>query len=217
MAKKATRKRKAKIRVRVRLPLEDERWRPAGEIIDRLLPHIGDKGLIAADLNKRLVSGKVHSLHRVIDRLPEVLLASYWEYRQLTYWTNGEARVALRLPGPQWKGVEWLTWVDGTFYFWLPDCEREWSVLAPKQIEESKTEASEPLASEPLAGEPLRRKPGPRPTRGWKLFIASKLYDLQRAGKPTPPATDLAQLCEDELDYQPDISHLQRWLRQLLD
>jgi hypothetical protein len=64
--------------------------------------------------------------------------------------------------------------------------------------------------------EPLRRKPGRKPREDWKLFVAAKLWDLRKAGKPVPTAADLAQFCENELGYQPDISHLQKWLRELL-
>jgi hypothetical protein len=65
--------------------------------------------------------------------------------------------------------------------------------------------------------EPLRRKPGRKPKKDWKLFVAAKLWEMRKAGQRVPPAADFAQLCENELGYQADISHLQKWLRLLID
>ena len=62
-----------------------------------------------------------------------------------------------------------------------------------------------------------RRKPGPRPTKSWKLYVAAELHRIvEIEGNQPPPASDLAQFCEDNLGYQPDIREIQRLLRHLL-
>ena len=46
------------------LPLDDMRWRPVAEIVEKLLPHIGNKVLIAHDLTKALASEKIRCMRR---------------------------------------------------------------------------------------------------------------------------------------------------------
>lgn len=62
-----------------------------------------------------------------------------------------------------------------------------------------------------------RRKPGPQPTENWKLYVAAELHRIvEIEGKQPPPASHFAQLCEDNLGYQPDIREVQKLLRHLL-
>jgi hypothetical protein len=91
------------------------------------------------------------------------------------------------------------------FYLWQPHCVKVWPALAPQPV----------AAREAEAGEPLGRKPGPRPKKEWKLFIAHKLYILKEAGKPTPTAGELADCCRHDLGYMPDESAINLWLREL--
>jgi len=46
------------------LPPDDPRWRPAAEIVKRLLPHVGSKILIAHDLTEALASGQIRCMRR---------------------------------------------------------------------------------------------------------------------------------------------------------
>jgi hypothetical protein len=197
-------------------PLDDMRWRPADEIIERLFPHIGSKILIAHDLTEALASEKVHCMRRriVIGGHPltghrELVRASFWAEHRFTYWPNGTIRVEVR-PPQNHRGPWAFTWIaNWLFYLWQPHCVKVWPTLAPREADESEAEASEPTM--------VRRRPGPKPKKDWKLFVAAKLWEARKTGKRVPTAANLAQDCEDELGYQPDTSHLQRWLRQLLD
>jgi hypothetical protein len=94
---------------------------------------------------------------------------------------------------------------DPDVYVWRP-----WEVLpvsVPHAAKESEPEESE------------RGKPGPRPKKDWKWFIAHRLCELRKAGK-SETAADLAELCQRELKYLPDesaINTLRKGLQRLLD
>jgi hypothetical protein len=200
MAKKA----KPPAAIRVLLPLDDMRWRPVDEIVDKLVPHIGDKALIAGDLDERLKSGEVRSMRRsvviaparLINRPPELLLASYWTEHCVMYWWNGDIRIALR-PPPNHQGPWCFTWVGGAFYLWLPDCEKAWRALA----------ATAPHIAE------TDNKTGPHAE--WQMFVAMKWCTLRHTDKPIPTAAELAHLCVDELGYLPHTTAVSRLLRKL--
>jgi hypothetical protein len=186
------------------LPLDDMlRWRPVAEIAKRLLPHIGNKSLIAQDLTEALASEKIHCMcRRPAGR--ELLPASFWTEYYLECLPNGGIGAA-RCPPPNQYGP--LSIFNGVFYLWQPDCVEVWPALTPQEIDASEAEASESPSP--------RRKPGRKPKEDWKLFVAAKLWEMRKAGQRVPPAADFAQLCENELRYQPDISEIQKWLRQL--
>jgi hypothetical protein len=62
-----------------------------------------------------------------------------------------------------------------------------------------------------------RRKPGRQTTANWKLHVAGELHRIVLVEKkPAPPASYFAQFCENKLRYQPDISAVQKLLRNLL-
>jgi hypothetical protein len=61
-----------------------------------------------------------------------------------------------------------------------------------------------------------RRKPGPKVKKDWRLHAAAHVYDVKKKTGRTPPASEIAQYCEDTLDYQPDSSEIQKLLRYLL-
>jgi hypothetical protein len=188
------------------LPLDDTRWRSVPEIIERHFPHSDkdNKKLIARDLTERVESEKIHCMRRhTREGHPEPVPASFWADHCFACSRNGDIRVAFRPPPNSGLSFYWIE--KWAFYLWQPDCERVWPALAPQAVAARKAEA----------GEPLRRKPGPRPTKEWKLFIAHTLYILQEAGKPTPTAGELAELCQDELGYEPDESAINLWLREL--
>jgi hypothetical protein len=215
------------------LPLDDmQRWTPIAEIVGRLFPHIGNKSLIAQDLTEALASWKIRCMRRhtnehmlkadplsdaqlyamaigkVADEVGhhqpvgrELLSAAFWVEYCLVCSPNGDIRVGLRPPSRPT-----FTWTaNWVFYLWEPDCVEVWPALTPQAV----------AAHEPEANKPLGRKPGPRPTKEWKLFIAHKLYVLHEAGKPTPSAGELAELCREELGYEPDESAIRLWLREL--
>jgi hypothetical protein len=202
-AKKAKRKREAAIRVQ-----DDPRWRPLIEAYKLLLPR--PVLSTAFDLLALLKSGKLPCVRRPATNPSQCkrVRASFWRDRQLDESTISYDVIYIYGPDlvtERGRFRDPQTRLDGReFYVW-------WPALAPQAAK-----ANEAKASEAEASEPLRRKPGRRPKQDWKLFVAAKLWELRRIGKPIPTAADLAQDCEDELGDQPDISHLQRWLRQLL-
>jgi DnaB-like helicase N terminal domain len=286
------------------LPLDDVRWRPVAEIVERLFPHISDRILIAHDLTEALASKKIRCMRRVVmgpadaaerrdieleqqvlgaallnqslevtlsaehfsvplhrqlfetiarvralhgvitpqliiasmggdagiifadgitvgqyveglaaeASLPrnvpghrELVLASFWVEHCFTY-SNGDICVGVRPPnhhGP-WS----FTWTKSAFYLWQPDCLKTWPALASQAVAALEAEASEPSSP--------RRKPGRKPRGNWKVEVATEVGLHMRQGEPIPTAKALAQFCLDQLDYEPDISEIQKWLRQLL-
>jgi hypothetical protein len=235
-SKRATTK---KAKQSTQLPLDDMRWRPIAEIIEQLIPHIGNKILIAYDLTEALASEKIRCMRRHtnehelnLDKLSDAQLeaiasgkfademghhqpaghrdllpASFWTEHCLACSSNGDIRLELRPPSnhPEPSGASFTFTANWVFYLWEPDCVKAWPALEPQAVAAREAEASEPLG----------RKPGPRPKKDWKLFIAHELYRLQQAGKPTPTAGDLAELCQHELGYEPDESAISLWLREL--
>jgi hypothetical protein len=67
-----------------------------------------------------------------------------------------------------------------------------------------------------LESPPPRRKPGPPPKLDWPTVVARELIRRARAGEREPTAPEMCQFCEDKLLWQPDVSLMQRLLRELL-
>jgi hypothetical protein len=63
---------------------------------------------------------------------------------------------------------------------------------------------------------PQRRKPGRKITKGWRLFAAHAAYEFKEEHGRLPSGPELAQICEDQLGYQPDTSDIAKLLRYLL-
>ena len=146
---------------------------------------------------------------------PQLLPASFWDEYYFACSPNGDIRVAFRLPpnadGP--SEPSFIFTANWAFYLWEPDCVKAWPALAPQAVAAGEADASDSDASDsPL----LRRKPGRKPIGNWKVEVATEVGLHMREGKPIPSAKALAQFCLDQLDYEPDISEIQRWLRQLL-
>ena len=133
----------------------------------------------------------------------ELLPASFWVEHFFACSSNGEIRVARRLP-PGYHGSSepsFTLTADWAFYLWRPDCERVWPLLAPQQVQQVDE------------SEALHRRRGPKPR--WQLFIAATLYNLLETGKAIPTASELDQLCEIELGHQPGESAINKWLKKL--
>jgi hypothetical protein len=208
-AKKAKKAKAKKRSARTIDVLDDLRWRPLIEAYKLLSPQAGLS--TAFNLLAKLKSGKLPCVRRSATNPSqyEPVPAAFWRDRQFD-----ESRIDLGLLdiyGPdevteRGRFRDPHTRLDGReFYVWQP--EKAWPALAPQAADASEAEASESL----------RRKPGRRPEKNWKLEVAVEVGLHRRAGKPIPTAKQLAQFCLDELGYLPDISHLQKWLRQLLD
>jgi hypothetical protein len=239
---KAKKTKTKKAKQSTQLPLDNMRWRPVAEVIERLSPHIGNKTLTANDLTEALASKKIRCMRRHTNEHTlninkfsdaelcaiasgkvagemghhqpaghrQLLPASFWAEYRFACSPNGDIRVGFRLPpnhhGPS-KPSFTLT-ANWTFYLWEPDCVKVWPALAPQATAAREADASEPPSP--------RRKPGRKPRGNWKLEVATEVGLYYRQGKPIPAANELAQFCQDELGFQPDISEIQKWLRQLL-
>jgi len=84
---------------------------------------------------------------------------------------------------------------------------------APAHAPAPAPEVAQPRTSDALP----RRKPGPKIKHNWRLFVAAKVHQIrEKEGGRTPGAPELAQICEDEIGYQPDVSDIQKLLRILL-
>jgi hypothetical protein len=86
------------------------------------------------------------------------------------------------------------------------------------EIEEVKALVPPPSQPQQKTGpQPTKRRPGPLPTEDWPKHVAREIVRALRGGKPIPTAAELAQSCEDNLGYQPDIRAVQRHIEHLLN
>jgi hypothetical protein len=127
-AKKAKIKKAKKAEQSKQQPLDDMRWKPVAEIAEKLLPHIGNKVLIARDLTEALASEKIRCMRRHTNEYPlkvkklsdeeiyallskktpreidqptghrELVLASFWNAYCVACSPHGDIRVGFRLP-----------------------------------------------------------------------------------------------------------------------
>jgi hypothetical protein len=60
------------------------------------------------------------------------------------------------------------------------------------------------------------RKRGPKRNQGWKLVVAGQAYNFRQKHGAIPAAGKLAELCQAETDYLPDVSAINKLIRNLL-
>jgi hypothetical protein len=63
---------------------------------------------------------------------------------------------------------------------------------------------------------PPGRKPGPRATKEWQLFVAMKWCTEKYSGKSSSTAGEFAKLCQEEFGYLPAETAINKLLRDLL-
>jgi hypothetical protein len=103
----------------------------------------------------------------------------------------------------------------GTWYFFVR--RRELDRLYPvTAASEQPTKPAAQPAHDDVQPTPQRRKPGRKITEGWRLFAAHAAYEFKKEHGRLPSGPELAQICEDELGYQPDTSDIAKLLRYLL-
>ena len=102
---------------------------------------------------------------------------------------------------------------DFVFYVWGPDITKRWPNIT-KPSPEGK--GSLAVDDDGDVSTIERRKPGPQARHDWPTVIARELIRRAKAGEKDPTAAELAQFCLNKWDWQPDISALQRLLKQLL-
>jgi hypothetical protein len=120
--------------------------------------------------------------------------------------TNSNEEISVTPRPPDHKGPWILTWArKSVFFLWEPDCVKVWPALAPQAV----------AAREADTSELFRRKPGPRAKAEWQWFVAMKVSTLKNSDKQLPTAGELAQLCHEELGYQPAETAINKLLREL--
>jgi hypothetical protein len=60
-----------------------------------------------------------------------------------------------------------------------------------------------------------RRRPGPKITHNWKRRLAAELHRIIEDERRIPTAQELAQLCRNWWDWEPDLSEIQKLMRYL--
>jgi hypothetical protein len=207
-----------------RLPLLSANWMPAAEAHRMLIGLLGDPDLAAKDLtaavadkrsDKRLpcMQREIAS-HITPDR--EIVPPSFWDKyefgfdpvsEKLQIWAKGLVAVEFRF--------------RVAFFVWKPKFEKIWPALAasaaPHAASSARDDEPTPAPTAPIDDKPQRRKPGPKIRHNWRLFVAAQVYEIRKREGRTPSAGELAQLCEDKIDYQPDESDIQKLLRTLLN
>jgi hypothetical protein len=89
------------------------------------------------------------------------------------------------------------------------DAEEVWRLLEAPASPSAKLPAPAPT--------PRRRKPGKKIKHNWRLHAAVYVHDFRAKEGRTPTSSEIAQHCEEELGYQPDVSDIAKLLRYLLD
>jgi len=188
MADETKTKRKGKL---AEPPLEDARWVPLRGVYEALLRRTGNTNIASIDLTEVLCNGKVRVSRRSIhtgerEHAPTYFAELCMEHGKIVRRVDFE------------KGRNW------EFYVWAPDVAKCWPELKQAAGDEGDTSTTK------------RRKPGPQPRHDWPTVIARELIRRAKAGEKDPTAAELAQFCQDNLDWQPDISALQKQLQKLL-
>jgi hypothetical protein len=215
--------RKAKV-----LPLDDGCWRPLVAEHRRLAELNDDCFLAALDLTKALADDKLPCMwRRRCDGEPWRVPAAFWSDYALSCGPEGDAEVISRrhrgaapLPAGfvviQSAGLIARRQAESAraspieipaggvvFFIRGPDADKLWPPCA-------ECEEAEPKIDE-------RRKPGKKITGKWKLVAANELHRIVIIEKSLPPtAAELAEYCDGKLGYMPDLSDMQKLIRELI-
>src|SRR5215831_3926604 len=170
------------------LPLDSPNWMPVAEALRLLYGLLGNPYLAAKDLFAAAAA------KRSDKRLPCMrrLIASEVAPNQ-----DG------KIVPPADATPAYFDREDAAFFVWRPKFEEIWPALAASAAR--------------IDDKPQRRKPGPKIKQNWRLLVAAQVYEIRKREGRTPGAGELAQLCEDEIHYQPDESDIQKLLRILLN
>jgi hypothetical protein len=109
-------------------------------------------------------------------------------------WFAGHARVAIRLVGGRATAevVKFGRGFDGGPYKWT-------------------------VSNSGMKSDILQRRPtGPRPTENWPEHIRNEIIRALNKGKPIPSAPELAEFCSKSLGYTPDVSAINKLIKDIL-
>jgi hypothetical protein len=196
---------------RAKLPLDDPRWVPIKEAIERRYKQTGSYTLTADDLNEALQKAdKADGLRSLERRAGERKLLSGATWRD-------DLHVSIALFPVEGKG-NWPDRKEGAavfprqrdappihgrwFYVWKPDFDDLWPTAEPITTTERRADAKP------------RRKPGPK--ANWRLPAAVKLHEVREKDRRTPSAPELCQHIHRTLKYYPDETEMRKLIRFLL-
>lgn len=179
-------------------------WVPLNEAFARAKAALGSSDLAERDLVEHMRSGQLPSAMRQVERDDTEMFARikppFWD--GLTLMEAGSDGLGKGSGTVQVRGLK----VTANAKLWFFVARGHLDKLYPVSRVRADGD-DEPTTS---------RKPGPRPTRNWKLHVAGELDRLIKAGKPIPTASELAQYCVDTLGHHPDISDIQKLIRAVI-
>ena len=187
-------------------PLDDPRW-----VSLTMAHHIRSEQLTGKRFSPRasthlmeaLKSGKLQCRResRKDPSQREPVLSSFWQGLRIHEDPNGGIIQLQRDRASQGETPRDLGQLyDWAYDVWMPDFNKLW----PSAKADQKSEPS------------MRRKPGRKPTGNWQAFVHGALAVFLKEGRQVPPASEFAQLCENTLDYQPELREIQKVLKELL-
>ena len=68
-----------------------------------------------------------------------------------------------------------------------------------------------------LEARAARRRRGPKPARNWQDHVLREIICALDRGEPIPSGPALAQSCLNKLNYQPDVSAINKLIKNVLD
>src|SRR5262245_60203945 len=209
-------------------PLKDwkrHEWAPMEEVWQRAEKVIGSdlrdmrRDLRQDFLDRRLIMGmRLFALDGTETRI--ILERECWQWLKINYaWSiTGWEEI------PGWK-TEWEAearkrkWEHSALVVRRRELDKHYPAATAATPIEHRADDSQPSqpSDPPANDQPTRRKPGPKPRKDWPKHVNREIVRALRAGKSIPTAADLAQSCEDNLGYQPDISAVQKHVGHLLN
>ena len=193
------------------LVFSHDKWAPLDQAYIRVKAAVGSRDLAERDLLDLLRSKRLRSAVRRIcienarTEVFEPLPLSFWETPGLRL-RESEGKVSVRGRYPE-KCRTWhsrFTW----FFVMRSDLDKlKPYPPAPPQAEQAGHEVETST----------HRKPGQKTTKNWPLHVVGELHRIVVVeNKPVPPASYFANFCVTKLKYHPDISAIQKLLKQFV-
>ena len=164
---------------------------------------VGRRDLALACLNRDLLSGQLGSALVQIspDSKETMTLLKPSDWRQRT----------VQAPWNPEEGVGVEPYVAGHYFVWRVDLDKWYPT--PTMTDQSDDTPSALTSTSEHDADDTRRKPGPKIKHNWKLRLAAELHRIKEDEGRTPTAKELAQFCRDEWDYEPDVSEIQKLMK----
>jgi hypothetical protein len=200
-----------------RIELNPKLWAPLAEASARVKALRGSIDLTERDLRRDFRHGQLQAAYRAIvyqlDAKPGEFQSRVKDYEASglfprVFWDQHGVRV-------NGDGTAGLRGIEGEQTGWRWNAQFVFIFVRRAELDKRYSREVTPVEDEVLL--PARRKPGPKIKKGWKLFAAHAAYVFKEKHGRLPTGPELAQLCEDKLGYQPDVSDIAKLLRFLLD